>query len=119
MNRATNLECRKLFQELGKIGGHGKFQDPFNLPITTGPASESMNTPIQVKDLDDIIELHDKFTGRILQLCLLDPKSEQLLKYIFDIVDICQEFRKLVKSYLLSDDIDLISDDADSYYDRT
>jgi len=66
MNRATNLECRKLFQELGKIGGHGKFQDPFNLPVTSDQVIESMNNPIQVKDLDDIIELLDKFTGRIL-----------------------------------------------------
>ena len=32
-----------------------------------------------------------------------------------EIVDICQDFRKLIKYYLLSDDFDNMSDDDDAY----
>lgn len=34
----------------------------------------------------------------------MDTKSQELLKYIMEIVAICQEFRKLVKAYLLTDE---------------
>jgi len=36
----------------------------------------------QAKDLDDVIEMHDTHMRRIMQLCLLDEKSQELLKLI-------------------------------------
>lgn len=52
-----------------------------------------------------------------MQLCLLDDKSQELLKLIVQIVDISQEFRKLVKTYLLDSDIsDNDSDNSQPSY---
>ena len=38
--------------------------------------------------------------NRIMQLCLLDTKSTDLLRYMLEIVEICQEFRNLIKEYV-------------------
>jgi hypothetical protein len=56
-----------------------------------------------VKDLDDVISLHDAMLNRVLQLCLLDNKSADYLRFITDMVDVCIEFRRLVKEYLHGD----------------
>ena len=72
-----------------------------------------------IKDLDDIIEMHDASLNRILQLCLLDTKSQDLLRYMLEIVEICQQFRNLIKEYLIDgeyseDDSDQLNDSFDS-----
>jgi hypothetical protein len=41
------------------------------------------------KDLDDIIEMHDNYLSRIISLCLMDTKSQELLKYVMEVVEIC------------------------------
>ena len=64
-------------------------------------------------DLDDIISMHDKYLARILQLCLLDNRSEELKRYIIEIVEISQEFRVIIKHYLLCDQDDDNSFDSD------
>ena len=80
MNRGTYMECLKLQDQLMKIKGSS------------------------ASDLDDIIEMHDKYLSNIISLCLMDAKSSQLLQIIMEILVVCQDFRKLVKMYLLSDD---------------
>jgi hypothetical protein len=40
------------------------------------------------------------------------------LKYILEIVDICQDFRKLIKYYLLADDYDQVSEDEEDNYGK-
>lgn len=65
MSRATYLECTKFQEQLKNINGSS------------------------VNDLDDIIEMHDNYLGRIIVLCLMDTKSQELLKYIMEIVAIC------------------------------
>lgn len=44
--------------------------------------------------------MHDNSMNRIMQLCLLDTKSTDLLRYMLEIVEICQEFRNLIKEYV-------------------
>jgi len=80
------------------------------------PSQESKVSLEPVIDLDDIIDKHDSYISRIMQLCLLDSKSQELLKYILEIVDICQDFRKLIKYYLLADDYDQASEDEEDNY---
>lgn len=88
-SHATFNECSKLLQKLEKIA---KAEDD------------------DVKDLDDVISLHDVMLDRILQLCLLDNKSADYLRYITDMVEICTEFRMLAKEYLYGGE-DLDSED--------
>jgi hypothetical protein len=58
--------------------------------------------------------MHDTYLGRIMQLCLLDTKSQELLRYIMEIVEICLQFRKLIRFYLIeNDNPDQMSDDDD------
>ena len=64
-------------------------------------------------DMDDVISMHDKYLTRILQLCLLDSRSEELKRYIIEIVEISQEFRVIIKHYLLCDEDDALSVDSD------
>lgn len=78
MNRATYLECIRFMEALDRI------------KTDAG------------KDLDDLIEVHDSYLQRVMQLCLLDLKSQELLRYIMDIVEISQDFRKLIRQYLLT-----------------
>tara|TARA_B110000285_G_C14644856_1_gene389242 strand:+ start:245 stop:535 length:291 start_codon:yes stop_codon:yes gene_type:complete len=91
-----------------------KFMKDLKMTKLGGPQQESKASVAisQVKDLDDIIEMHDAYLKRIMQLCLLDDKSQELLKLIVQIVDISQEFRRLVKLYLLDSDID--DDDSEN-----
>lgn len=56
--------------------------------------------------------MHDAHLQKVMQLCLLDTKSQELKEYIMQIVDISKEFRLLIKQYLISrDEVDLESDD--------
>ena len=50
--------------------------------------------------------MHDNFINRIMQLCLLDSKSHELLKYILEIVAICLKFRELLKYFILNNNGD-------------
>jgi hypothetical protein len=65
MRRATYMECMKFQEQLEKLKGSSK------------------------KDLDDIIEMHDNYLSRIISLCLMDTKSQELLKYVMEVVEIC------------------------------
>jgi len=104
MNRATHLECME-FQK--KIASLYKPKDH----------SDKLSNITPTTDLDDIIQMHDNYLGRIMQLCLLDTKSQELLRYIMEVVDICQQFRKLVRHYFLdSDNPDQNSDDEDEMF---
>jgi hypothetical protein len=76
MNRATYMECIKFQKKILKV---------------------DIN-----QDLDDIIEMHDSYMDRVIQLTLLDGKSKDLVRFITDVADICQEFRKLIVHYLLN-----------------
>jgi hypothetical protein len=92
MSRATYIECNKFTEALLKM--------------------RTQNSTIS--DLDDIIEVHDAHMAKVIQLCLMDPKSKELLRYIMDIVEISQEFRKLIKMYLLTNSDAFASDDSAS-----
>ena len=87
MNRATFIECCKFKEEIQKVDKN--------------------------KDLDDIIEMHDNYMARVIQLTLMDNKSKELVRYITEVVEVTQEFRKLVTEYLLNDE-QSDSDDGDS-----
>ena len=59
-NRATYLESITFQNNLAKFKEHNQ----------------------EVQDMDDIIKLHDNYITRVFQLCLLDVKSQELLKHI-------------------------------------
>lgn len=92
MNRATHLECLQFQKNLASL-----YQPPKE---QTG----KLNSIEVTTDLDDIIQMHDAYLGRIMQLCLLDTKSQELLRYIMEIVEICLQFRKLIRFYLIEND---------------
>ena len=48
--------------------------------------------------------MHDTYLSKIMQLCLLDLKSQELLRYVMEIVEICLQFRKLIRFYLIEND---------------
>lgn len=41
-----------------------------------------------VTDLDDLIECHDNYINRILQLCLLDSRSQEIVKLVVSVVEV-------------------------------
>ena len=70
MNRATYMECIEFHKKIANI----------KKPKDDGGDKASDLQP--VIDLDDVILMHDNYLGRIMQLCLLDSKSQELFKYI-------------------------------------
>ena len=92
MNRATHLECLEFQKKLSSLYQPQKEQ------------TTKLNQLQVTTDIDDIIQMHDTYLSKIMQLCLLDLKSQELLRYVMEIVEICLQFRKLIRFYLIEND---------------